>query len=1023
MPVGTVTFLFTDLEGSTALWEQHPEAMRAALARHDELLAGAIESHGGYVVKTTGDGFLAAFASAPDAVGAAIDAQLAFAREPWGETGPLRVRMGIHTGEAEVREGDYHGPTLNRAARLMSVGHGGQLLVSRVTSELIAHSGVDLLDLGSHQLRGLAEPEHVFQVIHPQLESDFGSLRSVVVARPLPPSNLPARVDRLIGRTRELTEIENRLRTNRLLTLLGPGGTGKTRLALEAASNLRDDFDTRVYLVDLSASRDVESVLSVTARTLAVRDQDEGSLLDAIKDQLGSQTTLVVFDNFEQVTAAALIVAELLRDCPGLTQLVTSREVLHVTGEQVYAIPPLALPAADAGRLSVAELSEYAAVQLFVERARAVRADFELTPDNAHAVVELCTRLDGLPLAIELATARLALFSPQALVDRLSDRLDLLTGGARDAPERQRTLRDTISWSYELLTAGEQRLIALLAVFAGATLEAVEAVAERALGMEATEVLDGLGSLVNKSLVRQADDPCGGTRLSMLETIRAFASERLHDEPGMLDSTVRVHAEYFADWTVQYIEKLTGDERVAASDRMAADIENLIAAWRYWVDASDFEQLRKLADGLWLLYNARGWYHETTTLITDLLDVLSASSPSEDLLVQQILLQTSLARVLMGTKGFTAETERAYERALELGRARGEFPQLLPVLRGLSTFYIFLGKFEKSMAIGAQLLELAERFDDPKARVEGHLLVGASKGFVARLQPAIETLEQGITAYEAAPHTVGRFEAGNDPGVVCHIVEAMFLWMRGFADRGRQRARQGLELAESLQHPPSIAYAHFHLGVIHTWRREPERAAEHAQTVLDIAEAHEFAVWAAVGACLYGAATAATGAVEDGLALVEASVAQYRALKTPPVFWSSLLQFQAEVLGLAGRTEDGLARAREAIEALSALPEPQMMSSELFVLEGTLLRAHPNRDVEAEAAFERAVERADQLDGAMLQLRACTALARFWSEQGKTDPARELLSPAYDRLTEGFTTADLVDAKDLLEALSVRPRS
>jgi tetratricopeptide (TPR) repeat protein len=425
---------------------------------------------------------------------------------------------------------------------------------------------------------------------------------------------------------------------------------------------------------------------------------------------------------------------------------------------------------------------------------------------------------------------------------------------------------------------------------------------------------------------------------------------------------------------------------------------------------------------LWLLYNARGWYHETATLITDLLDVLSATPPDEDVLVQQILLQTSLARVLMGSKGFTAETERAYERALELCRARGEFPQLLPVLRGLSTFYIFLGKFDKAMELGAQLLELGERFDDPKARVEGNLLVGTNEGFLAHLEPAIENLQRGITEYEATPHRIGRFEAGNDPGVVCHIVEAMLLWMRGFADSARDRAREGRELAESLRHPPSIAYAHFHQGVIHTWLREPERAAEHAQMVLDIAEAQEFAVWAAVGGCLYGAATASTGAVEDGLALVEASVAQYRALKTPPVFWSSLLQFQAGVLGLAGRPGEGLACVRESIEALSALPEPQMLSSDLFVLEGTLLLAHPNRELEAEASFERAVLRAQELDAPMLQLRACTALARLWSEQGKTDPARELLSSAYDRLTEGFAIADLVDARQLLGVLSVNPR-
>jgi hypothetical protein len=291
----------------------------------------------------------------------------------------------------------------------------------------------------------------------------------------------------------------------------------------------------------------------------------------------------------------------------------------------------------------------------------------------------------------------------------------------------------------------------------------------------------------------------------MLETIRAFARERLQDDSSMLDTTVRAHAEYFAEWAVEYCEKLTGDERIPASARMATDVENLIAAWRYWVAAGDFEQLGKLADGLWLLYNARGWYHQTTTLITDLLDVLSATPPDEDMLVQQILLQTSLARVLMGAKGFTPETERAYERALELCRARGEFPQLLPVLRGLSTFFIFQGQFEKSMAIGSQLLELGERFDDPKARVEGHLLVGASEGLLARFQPAIEELQQGIAAYETAPHRVGRFEAGNDPGVVCHIVEGMLLWMRGYPERSLERARQGLELAESLQHPQSLA--------------------------------------------------------------------------------------------------------------------------------------------------------------------------------------------------------------------------
>ena len=668
LPSGTVTFLFTDLEGSTHLWEAHPDAMRAALARHDEMVSGAVEGRGGYVVKNTGDGFLAAFASATDAVTAAIDAQVALAGAPWPETGPLRVRMGLHTGAAELRDRDYHGPALNRAARLMSVGHGGQVLVSLVTSELLRGSGVDLLDLGLHQLRGIAEPEHVFQVLHPGLEVEFPSLRSSEPGRGSPRSNLPAPLDRFVGRVHELEELARRLGSTRLLTLLGPGGTGKTRLAVQVASDLRGDFDDRVYFVDVSTCRDVDAVLAVTARVVGVHEQSDRPLLDAIKEQIGSQPMLLVFDNFEQVTAAAPTIAELLRDCSELKQLVTSREALNLTGEQVYPIPPLALP--DVGTdVPLAELAEYEAVQLFVERAREVKAEFELTAENAPAVVELCVRLDGLPLAIELAAARLSLFSPQALVDRLGSGLNLLKGGRRDAPERQRTLRDTISWSYELLTVDEQRLLALFAVFSGATLEAIEGVASRVDGFETIDTLDGFSSLVDKSLVRQTDAAAASPRLSMLETIREFAAERLSDDPELHDAALLAHAAYFADWTMHQCEKLTGEEREGASDRMAEDIENLSAAWRYWVDKGDFEELGRLTDGLWLLYNARGWYHETTTIITDLLDVLASTPSSQERLLQQILLQTSLARVLMASKGFTRETEEAYERALELCEA------------------------------------------------------------------------------------------------------------------------------------------------------------------------------------------------------------------------------------------------------------------------------------------------------------------------------------------------------------------
>jgi len=708
--------------------------------------------------------------------------------------------------------------------------------------------------------------------------------------------------------------------------------------------------------------------------------------------------------------------AELLRDCPGLKQLVTSREALNVTGEQVYPVPPLVLPEVGTNA-SVDELLEFEGVQLFVERAREVNAEFALTTENAPAVVELCVRVDGLPLAIELAAARLSMFSPDALLERLGNRLDLLKGGRRDAPERQRTLRDTIGWSFELLTNDEQRLVALLSVFSGATLEAVEGVAERVQGFEGIDVLDSVGSLIDKSLVRQTDVGATTPRLSMLETIRQFAAERLGDDPELQSASVRAHAEYFADWTMHQCEKLTGDDREGASERMAADIGNLSAAWHYWVSQGDYEELGRLTDGLWLLYDARGWYHETTTLITDLLDVVASTPSTQERLLQQILLQTSLARVLMASKGFTPETERAYERALQLCEAQGEVPQLLPVLRGLSTFFIYRAEFEKSMRIGEQLLALGERFDDARARVEGHLLIGVSEGMFARLQPGIDHLEEGIATYETAPRTVERFETGNDAGVVCHVVEGMLLWMKGFPDRARARALESIQLADRLRHPQSLAYAHFHTSLIHIWRREGERASEHATAVIDIADAHEFPVWAAAGSCVHAAAIAASGSVDDGLARLDAAMDQYRALKTPPVFWPALLQLRAGVLLLAGRADEGLDCIDEALDAVTALPEPQMLSSELLVLKGTLVLARGSDDADAEVWFERAVERADQLDAPMLQLRAAMALARLWSAHGKTEPARALLAAAYARFTEGFTTLDLTDARALLDAL------
>jgi predicted ATPase/class 3 adenylate cyclase len=503
----TLTFLFTDIEGSTRLWEHYGEPMKDALERHDAILRAAVESSRGQVVKSTGDGMMAVFGSAADGVNACLKAQDELVRAPWGETGALRVRMALHVGEAARRNGDFFGPTLNRTARIMSAGHGGQVLLSAAAAALVIDElpqGSTLRDLGEHRLKDLGRAERVFQLVHPSLPVSFPPL--VTLSRRT--GELPDQPSAFVGRVAELNEIGSRLADEsiRLLTLTGPGGIGKTRLALHAAADQVDRFEDGVLFIDLSAVRDSESVLAAIGRAIGLTDNPDQPLLGALAHELREERALLLLDNFEQVSVAAPMMAQLLGKCPRLKLLVTSREALHLREEHLFPVPPLSLPGRARGPASADQLAGYEAIQLFVRRAKAVRPDFELTDDNASAVTEICLRLDGLPLAIELATARITLFSPSALCDRLERRLQLLRSGAHDLPARQQTLRDTIEWSYQLLEPSEQRLFELLSVFSGATLEAVEAVVGSIDGARGTAIdaLDGLASLVDKSLIRQA---------------------------------------------------------------------------------------------------------------------------------------------------------------------------------------------------------------------------------------------------------------------------------------------------------------------------------------------------------------------------------------------------------------------------------------------------------------------------------------------------------------------------------------
>jgi predicted ATPase/class 3 adenylate cyclase len=656
-PSGTVTFLFTDVESSSMLWERAPEAMRVALTEHDAIVRAALESNAGNVFKTVGDAFCCAFASPLDAALGALAARDALEKHRWPDgIEELRIRIALHSGTADQRDGDYFGPAVNRTARLTAIAAGGQIVASAAASELLRESeAVSLTDLGSHRLRDLSFPERVYQLDAPSEHRAFPPLSSIDARA----NNLPSQFSSFIGRRRERADARELLLAHRLVTLAGPGGIGKTRLALQVAAEALERFSDGAWFVDLSAISEGSLVAQAIARELHVRAAPSESLEEALSRFLTRRQLLLVLDNSEQVLeGVATIVRTLLSACPGLAVLATSREPLHLAGEQVYRLTSLSAP----GFLSsLSELNEHDAPRLFVERARAVAPSLKVADADVGAIAEICRKLDGIPLAIELAAARVSALTIEQLDGRLTEKLPLLTSSDR-TQQRHRTLRATLDWSYRLLNSAEKRAFAQFSVFAGSfTLDACERVAPSLDGA----TLDVLQSLVEKSFV-QLDPGMPQARFRYLDVIREYAADALLRD-GSAESVARAHASYYAELAASGRQR-SGDSASAWQRAMDADVANVRAALD-WVLHHDPAAAAPLALDVSPYWRQRGTIGEARRSLSAVLKAVAGDAPERTAL---LLASASFATMQDDFERSLAFSHEALERSTQASPERAE---------------------------------------------------------------------------------------------------------------------------------------------------------------------------------------------------------------------------------------------------------------------------------------------------------------------------------------------------------------
>ena len=903
LPKGTITLLFTDIEGSTRLLQQVGERYADMLEACRQLLRAAFHQYNGHEVDTQGDAFFVAFARASDAVSAAVTAQRALFTRTWHDDMTVLVRMGLHTGEPQLTSEGYVGLDVHRAARIMSAGHGGQVLLSQTTRELVEQTlpdGVGLLDLGEHRLKDLSGSIRLFQLAIAGLPTDFPPLRTLDSH----PNNLPIQPTWLVGRQREARAIEDlMLRSEvRLVTLTGPGGVGKTRLALQVAADLSEAFTGGVYFVNLASVRDPALVLPAITQTLGLSEIRAYSLLDVLHNALRDRQLLLLLDNFEQVVEAADLLADLLSHCARLKLLVTSRMAIHLRAEHEFAVPPLALP--DPRHLAdVQANSQFEAVVLFIARAQAVRSTFEVTTANAQAIAEICTRLDGLPLAIELAAARVNVLPPQALLARLSQRLQLLTRGARDAPARQQTLRNTLAWSYELLTKEEQRLFRLLAAFiGGCMLDAVESVMQ-ALDSTSSDVLDTMASLVDKSLLLQVSDEGEEPHFVMLETIREYGLEMLAAQ-GELERTQQAHAAYFLKLAEQAEPGLEGLEQIRWLKRLERDHDNLHAAIVWLLDqrdtASTVEQALRLGSALRHFWIFHGHAAEGLALLERALTTPVSIDPGlrSKALITAGWLENTLAN-------FTKAEAQGHE-ALTLAREQGDTRGIAAALRmlGASVWY-------RDLSLARTLIEESLAM----SRALGDSLAIAQSAYILGL---LLTGENGAAARSLFEESLALYRAIGTPVQIAGVLGALGELL-GKSDPAHARSllEEGLALVqETPRGNLTTAYLLIALGQIKLSLGETTPAASLAEEGLELNKEAGDIIGMAWALSVLGDVATAQQDFRSAQARYEESLTLARESTPPdPQFLANCLERLAEVVVAQGEPS-WAARLCGAAEAL-----------------------------------------------------------------------------------------------------------